>query len=963
MTLALGGPAAAQTTTGGVEGVVRDGAGGALAGVSVEASSPSLPGIRRATTDAAGRFRLPTLPPGAYRVRAVRPGFRAAEKTASVALGATARVDLDLEPAAEASVVVSGVASSIDPATTTGGTSYDARVVAHLPTGRNYSDIVQANPGVSTDRGDTQGRSLALTIYGATSAENQWIVDGVDTTNVYKGIQGKAFATEFVQEVEVKTGGYQAQYGGALGGVINVVTKSGGNEYHADAFAYYDSNGTASHQVFLPGDSLINQMRVASGQRVDAGADLGGFLVKDRLWIFGAYDRVDFRGQVARVQASDYVSTADRFPLETTDDLFTAKLTWNAAPSTTVVASVFADPSTNSGAAGADPRQGVGDTYVTPITNLDPATWRSTRSLGGTDYALTLSQLLGSGASVSLQGGFHRDEDALSADQRVRVEDATCQGGTPDAPCTRIAAPTAYFGYGGIVGVTDHAVSQRALGRAEGTFYAGNHQIQGGAGYADAQTTTHGSATGGQQVTILNPYGTTYYQHDFIAASVQDLTPVANAVRHVDIRSYSAYAQDSWKAGPGLTINAGLRWDGQQTRSQYGGTVLGLYDGWQPRVGVTWDPWKNGATKIYGFVGRFDYALPTALVLNSFASITRLLTCNYSLTEVTPQPPILGCEQNPNVLVAPYGDVVDSGLSPGYQDELTLGVERLVAPGLTVGLKGTYRRLGNVIEDRCDFDYSIVGTSCALVNPGSTATYARGDAPVCDGFDVDGRCTASGPPTPAASRIYRGIELVARQSFSTDLWLQASYVYSSLRGNYDGGVNQATYGQTFPGYSSAFDYPALWHDASGTLALDRTHRLRLDGFWVTPWKLWIGLQAFVETGAPLDRLGYFDQNYGSLVFLVPRGSAGRLPTLWEGNLSLGYPMTLGPVTVTLQAYLYNLFNNQIATSTDEEWSIGPAVGYPATVFDPNQQPMNPDYGKVTARSAPRSFRAAVRVTF
>ncbi len=131
--------------------------------------------------------------------------------------------------------------------------------------------------------------------------------------------------------------------------------------------------------------------------------------------------------------------------------------------------------------------------------------------------------------------------------------------------------------------------------------------------------------------------------------------------------------------------------------------------------------------------------------------------------------------------------------------------------------------------------------------------------------------------TPEAKRYYRGIELFVRQSVGNPLWFQASYIYSSLRGDYDGGVNQGEYGQTNPGINADFDYPHNWHDAYGTLFLDRTNRFRLDGYWVTPWRLSVGLQAFAETGAPLNQLGYYNF-LGSDVFLIPRGSAGRLPT-------------------------------------------------------------------------------------
>ena len=125
---------------------------------------------------------------------------------------------------------------------------------------------------------------------------------------------------------------------------------------------------------------------------------------------------------------------------------------------------------------------------------------------------------------------------------------------------------------------------------------------------------------------------------------------------------------------------------------------------------------------------------------------------------------------------------------------------------------------------------------------------------------------------PPASRIYRGIELLARKTLGDRLWIQASYVYSSLRGNYDGGVNQGTYGQTDPGINSDFDYPQLWHNAYGILALDRPNRFRLDGYWNTPWRLSVGLQAFAESGG--SSTGLLQSVLRLRVFLVPRGSAG-----------------------------------------------------------------------------------------
>src|SRR5262249_46147021 len=159
-----------------------------------------------------------------------------------------------------------GKASIIDETSTTTGTSYTSDVIGRLPVDRNYADIVRSNPGVSTDRGYTDGRMLPLTIYGATSAENQWLIDGVNTTNVYKGTQGKALSTEFFQEVEVKTGGYQAEFGRATGGIINAITKSGGNTLHGDGFVYYDSDAM---QAALK-TSLVDTVNVVA-TRTDDG--------------------------------------------------------------------------------------------------------------------------------------------------------------------------------------------------------------------------------------------------------------------------------------------------------------------------------------------------------------------------------------------------------------------------------------------------------------------------------------------------------------------------------------------------------------------------------------------------------------------------------------------------------------------------------------------------------------------
>ncbi len=957
-------------TTGSISGRVSDPAGSALPGVTVEATSSSLQGTRTAVTDRNGAFRFPAVPPGAYRIQATLSGFRAAEKTATVSLDTTATVDLTLQLATEEQVVVTGAAPFIDITATTTGTNYTSNVISHLPVARNYADIVRANPGVSSDRGETQGRSLALTIYGATSAENQWIIDGVNTTNVIKGMQGKAINNEFVQEVEVKTGGYQAEYGRALGGVINVVTKSGGNQFHGDGFLYYDGNGwTANPVVALTEDELIAAMRIDSFSRTDFGADLGGFLVKDRLWFFAAYDRVDLSAKLSRYVSTDYVSSSDQFPLTGTDNLYSAKLTWNASSQTTLVGTVFADPTSNTGAAGSDPRQGYSGIGVRPVTNRDPTTWYSTRNIGAVDFGARLNQLFGSRALLTVQGSRHQDQYSLVAPDLVRTNDFTCQGGTPDEPCGEPPVPNVQTGgYGFVYGPTNRNRSSRDQYRGDLNLYLGNHEVKLGADYMDANTNAFTYFSGGSLVTARNGTGVVYYQHQFYAVSPQDLTPVSGVTVRPRTGDVGAYIQDSWKPAAGWTVNVGLRWDEESIQNYLGQTVIRTTNEWQPRIGIVWDPWKDGTTKISVFAGRFSYALPTDLAARSYGASTSVSVYNFdpSPSNLTQNPNVPG-HQDANISGGAYGTPVDGGLRGIYQDEYTIGVERLFGPTLTVGLKGTYRSLGNVIEDRCNLDYNSPETnysSCGIVNPGSNGRMARGDIPGCTGLDDYSECTDKTTPVPAASRIYRGIELFARKSLGDQFWLQASYVYSSLRGNYDGEISEGYFGQTDPGINQDFDYPALFHNAYGRLYLDRPQRFRFDGYYTTPFRLWVGLQAFVFSGAPLNKYGYFNGLYGPAIQLVPRGYAGRLPTEWEGDLTLGYPIAIGPVTVTLEAYVFNFFNNQIATSKDTSWTTGPPPNYPDSLFDPNQ-PQSPDsqYGKITSRQQPRSFRAAVKVSF
>ena len=966
----LSGSALAQTT-GDIEGTITDTSGFSLPGVTVEARSPKMQGSRIETSGRDGKYRVLAVPPGKYRINASLEGFETLEATVTVSLDATATLDFKLKMVTRVAITVTGEVPLVDVTSTTSGTNYTNKIIARLPVDRNFADIVKSNPGVDIDRGETQNRGLALSIYGATSAENQWILDGINTTNVIKGFQGKAINNEFIEEVEVKTGGYQAEYGRALGGIINVITKSGGNQFRGELFAYYDSDSTRAMQIVTEEDSLTG-MRITPTRRSDYGVDLGGYILKDRLWFFAAYDRVDTPGTTSRYNSTQAVPNTMLFPRDQTDNLYAGKLTWNIASHSNLVATAFSDPSTIDGAA----RVG---TFGGAIASPDPGTWESRRDIGGLDFGLRWNQLLGSSGVLTLQGSRHRDRFELlpsGAGEAVRTSDLTCPGGTLEHPCNvPFQANSVSGGLGNIFGPRQRNFSRRDQARADIALYAGDHEIKLGGDYQNGKTTSTSYFTGGQTVQKRNEFGQVYYAHLFYAKSLTDLSPTDSIIEPRNIDT-GFFVQDSWKPLPNLTINAGLRFDQEDMRDYLDETVIKTTNEWQPRLGIVWDPGGAGKMKVYASAGRFYYSLPTDLSVFAYSATYGETTFNFDPVDKTQNKDVIGHGRS-FINVTGVQEPVDSGLKGIFQDELTVGVEKLLQPTLSVGIKGTYRRVGRAIEDRCDLDYNRAENnfySCAFVNLGSDGKYARGDFYSCNGLDFPfNNCSddpdayrpvLGAPPTSKASRIYRGIEVSARKSFEK-LWLQASYVYSSLRGNWDGAVYEP-FGQTDPGISADFDYPQFWQRNNyGRLSLDRPHAFRLDASWTTPFGLFAGIQGYVKSGAPLSKIGYFNQNYGPAVYLEPRGFAGRLPTLWEANLMLGYPILLGPVTATVQVYAFNVFNNQIRTQIDQVYTLNPPPNYPASLYDPNvpAEDVSPNYGHIVARQDPRLLRAAVKIAF
>ncbi len=247
-------PAAfAQETTAGLQGTVKDPSGALIAKATVEVTSPALIGIKKAETDSVGYYRFANLPPGAYAVTVTASGFRT-RKQENVVLEVghlpSLNVTMELGTATEV-VEVSAQAALIDPSQSKVQTNIPAQNLMDLPTqSLSFQSVIQFAPGARTE--PLQG---GYQINGASNSENAYLVEGQETASMLNGASANNVPMDFIQEVQVKTNGFEAEYGGALGGVVNVVQKSGSNEPHGSVFTYYRADNFDA----TPNPSLILQ--------------------------------------------------------------------------------------------------------------------------------------------------------------------------------------------------------------------------------------------------------------------------------------------------------------------------------------------------------------------------------------------------------------------------------------------------------------------------------------------------------------------------------------------------------------------------------------------------------------------------------------------------------------------------------------------------------------------------------
>jgi len=643
----------AQAATGALEGRVVSTGREPLEQATVTVTGPALQGARTAISDEHGRFVFLALPSGRYAVAVRRLGYAAARLTEVVVrLGATTALgEVALTPQAVSvtPVEVSAVRPLLDPLTTASATPLDSSFFLALATPRDFAHLAElaalAAPGPFDSVG---GRYLGATIGGASEVENAYYIDGVDLSGIGEyAVAEKALPFNFVRDVQVLTSGYEAEYGRGLGGIVNVVTNAGGNEFRGQFVTFYSGDVLRSAPRWG-----YNENQILSYATWDVGVSLSGPIRRDRLWYFVAYDPAFAAHDVARAGLE---AQRDRL----TRHLMAGKLTWRAGEGTDVTLTILGDPSIHRMVAA--PSSGSPEF----VANADAVLGRETS--GGFTGSLQLQRQRG---RTLLTASVARTDNHLSHIPLAPYGDMAALARAEDWTTNTVS---------GNSGVDSHARNQRTAGRVAVTYAGGAHTAKAGAEYEDSRAliVPHWSI-----LTVLGASVDPVYPYRW--------TRVDQWIEGWN-RTATLYAQDSWAVAEGLRLNAGVRWDGQWLGGASGmrADITGQV---APRLGVVMRPGGSGRDKLTASWGRFYEQVPA---YSAALWGGRGCWC------------VLGYAADPLSTASPGDSLVrfwlggagDAHLKGQYHDEGTVGYERRIGTGTRLGIRAIARSLIWALDD------------------------------------------------------------------------------------------------------------------------------------------------------------------------------------------------------------------------------------------------------------------------
>ena len=958
--------------------------GSAKAGSTVTIENTSTGLKREISVDANGRYAFPQLAPGNYKLTS-----DGVARDVAVRVGTGSQVDFGATQLNAVTVIGSGAVNPIDVSSVESTTVFTQAQIQALPVGRNINEVALLAPG--TVRGDSGiGAGNLASFGGASVAENGYYINGFDVTDLRKLISYADLPFDAVGEQQIKTGGYGAEYGRSLGGVISLVTKRGSNDWHGGVSVYYTPDGLRSHSPDVAGytrdlsdvvqpDGFSGGFRSAN-QATDLEYNIygSGPIIKDRLFFFALAKFKD--------NTSDTFGKNNSFANSSDKPTGMLKIDWN-----------------------------ITDNHILELTAIsnrektETLTYDNATAFARTHDGDGVLSTFESGGEVYIgkYTGYLTDNFTLSA-QYGEVKNLTgvTRGGDAAAALCPAVYTTPGLTYAGCWDVnhftltdpfapdnTDH----RKAFRVDAEWVIGDHTLRGGYDSAKVVSTNAGITYSG---------GAYYRYFNRPSSGIVNGTPIPGTGGYVRKRFYqtttgsfstentAAYIEDRWQVSDNWTLYLGLRNETFDNTNADGDSFISADQLIAPRVGFAWDVNGDSTLKIFGNAGR--YFIPVANNTNIRASsaeefYTEFYTYN-GRDAVTAAPQNL-VQIGPRVITTAgttpdSRTIADNDLSPMYQDEFILGGQLSLGNGWTAGVRGIYREVGSGMDDYCSpyaiynyaidnghDDYDVYSAApCVVVNPGEDVTIAVD-------LDATGEFTTVTIPAsyfglPKYERFYKAVEIFWEKS--SEKWsFQGSYTWSKSYGNVEGYVN-STSNQDDPGLTQDYDYASFQDGQYGYLPNDRRHVVKMFGTYNLSDQWRVGTNIAIQSGrprgcqgfvpstvpdyGPIDGLGgagsystpatFYCLNQAGVSELVPRGTLGRTPWTYRFDASLAYMPNVAKGKLTLQMNILNVFDTDTVTEFNE-----------VTDYSRGTNQRNPNYGLPTSFQTPRSVSFTARYEF
>jgi hypothetical protein len=1005
--LLMAWPVAAQEQRGSIEGVVKDTSGAVLPGATVEARATN-GAVLTTVSDETGTYRFPSVAPGDYVITANLQGFGPGKNDAvRVGLGQVKKVDFALSVAGLTEAVqVTAESPLVDVRQSARQTNIRAEQVELLPKGRDFTTLVTQAPGANQEP-----KLGGLSIDGASAGENRFIIDGIETTNIQNGTSGQNLIADFVEEIQVKSSGYTAEYGGAMGGVINAITKSGTNDWRGSAlFSFQGSKLTGENRPTLR-QNLTNSDLAEyitypkdDSTRIEPGFSIGGPIVRDRTWFFGAYQPA--LTTTERVVDAESAANPDAVPNSNEQKTQVQYATGNmTAQLSDSLRGRVAFNNSWSRQEGLLPSLNASD--------LAGSDYRKTTSFPAWTVSGNLDWVASPKLFFGIRGGYAlTDQHDSNVTEVPRYNwTTTTNVGLLDVPAN-LQQPV---GFTSVLSNTKVVKDKqtRAYVQADGTYYGnmgGAHQLKFGvqadrlgndvdSGEAAARVTIRWNARLSSNPAACNGvlFGSSTCRGTYGYYSVRSngVDPRRGFITEGDINMnvVGLFVQDAWTINNKLTVNAGLRTEREgipyydkATAGTDFGFKFNFADKIAPRLGFAYDVKGDGRTKVFGSWGVFYDIFKLELPRGSFGG-DKWLEYYYTL-DTFDWPNLVAsagcppaCPGTPMRVtdfrhISIGSSAIEPDLKPMRLQEATGGVEHQFNDRFALSVRYVHKQVDRAIEDTQTATLDADGNEIYIIaNPGEGLAEPAFRA-------ADGTIGAT---IPKPKRDYDSVEFALEKRFADNWYLRSSYLWSRLYGNYPGLSQSDENGRTSPNVGRLYDYPMMMFKDGGVpvfgrLPTDRPHQFKTQFIYSFPFGTSIGVNEFVGSGLPVTReLGVYPGNNLPVQYLG-RMSDGRTPMLSQTDILLQHEFRfLGSRALQVSLNVLNLFNQDTAISRFSTFQkvngvtpLGPsgteAEFYAgqlslADLIGPQGVEQDPRFLKDSAFQAPIQARIGVRFIF